>query len=52
MALSHLSARPPSRFAQAGVMPTKALEWDLIERMPCTIKLLPVPKGVVCTPLG
>ena len=22
-----------------------AVEWDLIERMPCTIKLLPVSKG-------
>jgi len=23
----------------------KAVEWDLIERMPCTIRLLPIPKG-------
>lgn len=27
------------------VMLKKAVEWDVIERMPCTIKLLPVPKG-------
>lgn len=26
------------------VMLKKAVEWDVIERMPCTIKLLPVPK--------
>ena len=32
--------------AVLSVMLKKALEWDLIERMPCTIKLLPVPKGV------
>ena len=23
----------------------KAVEWDVIDRMPCTVKLLPVPKG-------
>jgi integrase len=23
----------------------KAVEWDVIERMPCTIRLLPIPKG-------
>jgi integrase len=23
----------------------KAVEWEVIERMPCTVKLLPVPKG-------
>jgi integrase len=32
--------------AVLSVMLKKALEWDVIERMPCTIKLLPVPKGV------
>jgi len=26
------------------VMLKKAVEWDLIERMPCTVRLLPVPK--------
>jgi len=26
------------------VMLKKALEWDLIERMPCTVRLLPIPK--------
>jgi hypothetical protein len=28
------------------VLLKRALEWDVIERMPCVIKLLPVPKGV------
>ena len=27
------------------VLLKKAVEWDVIERMPCTVKLLPVPKG-------
>jgi len=27
------------------VLMKKAVEWESIERMPCTIKLLPVPKG-------
>jgi hypothetical protein len=27
------------------VLPKKAVEWDVIERMPCTIRLLPIPKG-------
>jgi integrase len=26
------------------VMLKKAVEWDLIERMPCTVRLLPIPK--------
>ena len=26
------------------VLLKKAVEWDVIERMPCTIRLLPVPK--------
>src|SRR5207249_3171585 len=29
------------------VMLKKAVEWDVIERMPCTIKLLPIPKPSV-----
>ena len=28
------------------VLLKKAVEWDVIERMPCTVKLLPVTKGV------
>ena len=28
-----------------GVLLRKAVEWDVIDRMPCTIKLLAVPKG-------
>ena len=31
--------------AVLSVLLKKAVEWDVIERMPCTIKLLPVPKG-------
>jgi integrase len=27
------------------VLLKKAVEWDVIERMPCTIRLLPIPKG-------
>ncbi len=27
------------------VLLKKAVEWEVIERMPCTMKLLPVPKG-------
>jgi integrase len=27
------------------VLLKKAVEWEVIERMPCTVKLLPVPKG-------
>src|SRR5688572_17616870 len=27
------------------IMLKKAVEWDVIDRMPCTVKLLPVPKG-------
>jgi integrase len=27
------------------VLLKKAVEWDTIERMPCTIRLLPIPKG-------
>ena len=27
------------------VLLKKAVEWDVIERMPCTVKLLPVTKG-------
>jgi integrase len=29
------------------VMLTKAVEWEVIEQMPCTIKLLPIPKPSV-----
>ncbi|MFN7982993.1 MAG: tyrosine-type recombinase/integrase [Vicinamibacterales bacterium] len=31
--------------AVLSVMLKKAVEWEVIERMPCTVKLLPVPKG-------
>lgn len=31
--------------AVLSVLVKKAVEWEVIERMPCTIKLLPVPKG-------
>ena len=31
--------------AVLSVLLKKAVEWEVIERMPCTIKLLPVPKG-------
>ena len=31
--------------AVLSVLLKKAVEWDVIERMPCAIKLLPVPKG-------
>ena len=27
------------------VLLKKAVDWDVIERMPCTVKLLPVPKA-------
>ena len=27
------------------VLLKKAVEWDVIERMPCTIRLLPIPKA-------
>jgi hypothetical protein len=27
------------------VLLKKAVEWEVIERMPCTVKLLPVTKG-------
>jgi hypothetical protein len=27
------------------VLVKKAVEWDVIERMPCNIRLLPIPKG-------
>jgi hypothetical protein len=31
--------------AVLSVLLKKAIEWEVIERMPCTVKLLPVPKG-------
>ena len=31
--------------AVLSVLLKKAVEWEVIERMPCTVKLLPVPKG-------
>ena len=31
--------------AVLSVLLKKAVEWEVIERMPCTMKLLPVPKG-------
>ena len=31
--------------AVLNVLLKKAVEWEVIERMPCTVKLLPVPKG-------
>ena len=33
------------RLAVLSMLLKKAVEWDVIDRMPCTVKLLPVPKG-------
>jgi len=45
----NLEAKSPKTvnnvLAVLSVMLKKAVEWEVIERMPCTVKLLPVPKG-------
>lgn len=45
---SHLKDRSPKTvnnvLAVLSVMLKKAVEWDVIERLPCAIRLLPIPK--------
>jgi integrase len=45
----HLRDRAPKTVNNVltvlNVLLKKAVEWDVIERMPCTIRLLPIPKG-------
>ena len=45
----HLATRAPKTVNNVltvlNTMLKKAVEWDVIERMPCTIRLLPVPKA-------
>ena len=45
----HLEAKAPTTvnnvLAVLSVLLKKAVEWEVIEHMPCAIKLLPVPKG-------
>ncbi len=46
---SNLQAKSPKTvnnvLAVLSVLLKKAVEWEVIERMPCSVKLLPVPKG-------
>lgn len=46
---SNLQATSPKTannvLAVLSVLLKKAVEWEIIERMPCSVKLLPVPKG-------
>jgi integrase len=45
----NLEAKSPKTvnnvLAVLSVLLKKAVEWEVVERMPCTVKLLPVPKG-------
>ena len=45
----NLEAKSPKTvnnvLAVLSVLLKKAVEWEVIDRMPCTVKLLPVPKG-------
>ncbi len=45
----NLEAKSPKTvnnvLAVLSVLLQKAVEWEVIERMPCSVKLLPVPKG-------
>jgi len=45
----HLQNRAPKTVNNVltvlNVMLKKAIEWDVIERMPCVIRMLPIPKG-------
>ena len=45
----NLEAKSPKTvnnvLAVLSVLLKKAVEWEVIERMPCSVKLLPVPKG-------